>query len=259
MNISPLISIITVHRNDYKGLDSTRTSVTKMKSRSQVPLFEWVVIDGASTTLDEHSVLEKCRDSAEVFISEPDNGIYDAMNKGIDNSSGKWLLFLNAGDIFCEEFFLFDLEKIENLNHSMIWFSAYEGTAEAGHNLKKSRTPIFLWWGMPTHHQAMLFNSSKLHELRYETTYSIAADYDLVCKLSKQSSPEIFGTPLCIFDTQGISSKNFPQGLDEQDLIRERVLGISRSLCIFIKIFKKTARSFRLNMPNIYKFARYVK
>ena len=93
MNVVPLISIITVVRNDAENLLRTIQSVAPLKSDR----VEYVVIDGASTD-NTLLIIESHRDLVDVFISEADEGIYDAMNKGIDNAHGKYLLFLNAGD-----------------------------------------------------------------------------------------------------------------------------------------------------------------
>ena len=82
-----------------------------MKKHSQKPVsivgqswqdFEWIVVDGGSTdgTLD---VLNEYRDRIDVLISEPDNGIYNVMNKGIARARGEWLNFMNGGDAFCDK------------------------------------------------------------------------------------------------------------------------------------------------------------
>lgn len=90
------VSIITVCRNE-KNIRYTCESVVNQTYDN----YEWIVIDGKSTdnTID---VLNEYKDKIDIFISEPDNGIYSAMNKGIDRASGEWLIFLNGGDQFCE-------------------------------------------------------------------------------------------------------------------------------------------------------------
>jgi glycosyltransferase involved in cell wall biosynthesis len=99
------ISIITVSLNAKEGITRTADSIQSQIFKN----FEWIVIDGGSTdgTLD---ILKQYKADIDQFISEPDNGIYDAMNKGIELASGDYCLFLNAGD------FLHDstvLEKVE--------------------------------------------------------------------------------------------------------------------------------------------------
>src|SRR6266581_7368792 len=91
---APLITIITVVYNGAECLRQTIESVI----RQQYDDLEYIIIDGGSTdsTLD---VIKSYENAVDYWVSEPDNGIYDAMNKGIACSSGRYLLFLNAGDM----------------------------------------------------------------------------------------------------------------------------------------------------------------
>lgn len=93
MSVKPLLSVITICKNE-PFIEPTCQSVVAQTCQD----FEWLVIDGASTdnTLD---ILNKYQDRMDVFISEPDRGIYNAMNKGISKAKGKYLLFLNGGDM----------------------------------------------------------------------------------------------------------------------------------------------------------------
>jgi glycosyltransferase involved in cell wall biosynthesis len=89
----PLISVVTVVFNGAAGIEATLRSAF-----SQDPtLYEMIVIDGGSTdgTL---AILDRYRERLAVCISEPDRGIYDAMNKGVSHARGEWLYFLNCGD-----------------------------------------------------------------------------------------------------------------------------------------------------------------
>ncbi len=94
---NPLISIITVNLNNAAGLEKTIRSVIK---QAYCPI-EFIVIDGDSID-DSKSVLDKYAGQIQVTVSEKDNGIYNAMNKGILKSTGEYLLFLNSGDILLE-------------------------------------------------------------------------------------------------------------------------------------------------------------
>jgi glycosyltransferase involved in cell wall biosynthesis len=93
LNISPKISIITINYNNKTGLDKTIQSVVN-QSYSNI---EYIVIDGNSTD-GSRDVLALYRDQISRAVSEPDLGIYNAMNKGIKAASGDYLLFLNSGD-----------------------------------------------------------------------------------------------------------------------------------------------------------------
>lgn len=87
------LSIITVVYNDGEGLKKTLDSLSKQVNKN----FEHVIIDGNSSH-ENLKVIYQNINKVDVFISEPDEGIYDAMNKGIKNASGEFISFLNAGD-----------------------------------------------------------------------------------------------------------------------------------------------------------------
>lgn len=91
------LSVITICYNE-KNIRKTCESIVNQSWQD----FEWIVVDGGSTdgTLD---VLNEYRDRIDVLISEPDNGIYNAMNKGIARARGEWLNFMNGGDAFCDK------------------------------------------------------------------------------------------------------------------------------------------------------------
>ena len=88
------VSIITINRNNESGLGATIESVFGQTFTG----FEYIIIDGASTDRSVE-VIKKYADRINYWISEPDNGIYNAMNKGIRQATGEYLLFLNSGDI----------------------------------------------------------------------------------------------------------------------------------------------------------------
>jgi glycosyltransferase involved in cell wall biosynthesis len=94
----PVVSVVTVVRNDAAGLAGTLDSVAR-QNRS---LLQQIVIDGGSTD-DTRRVLDERRTDIEVLVSEPDDGIYSGMNKGLDRASCDWVLFLNAGDRFAND------------------------------------------------------------------------------------------------------------------------------------------------------------
>lgn len=99
------ISIITICYNAASDLEKTIKSVAAQKFKD----FEYIVIDGQSkdSTLD---IIKRNEDVISKWVSEPDKGIYDAMNKGIRMAEGDWLIMMNAGDVLqiqrCWQMFL---------------------------------------------------------------------------------------------------------------------------------------------------------
>jgi glycosyltransferase involved in cell wall biosynthesis len=103
------LSIITINYNNFIGLHKTILSVTSQLYKN----FEFIVIDGGST---DHSIELIIQNESNInyWISEKDNGVYHAMNKGIKVAKGEYLLFLNSGDFFIENNIL---EKVFRTNH----------------------------------------------------------------------------------------------------------------------------------------------
>ena len=91
-----LLSVVTVNLNRRAGLEATLRSV--LGGRPDADGVEQIVVDGASTD-GSADVVRAWGDRIAHFVSEPDDGIYDAMNKGLRLASGDWVLFLNAGDV----------------------------------------------------------------------------------------------------------------------------------------------------------------
>ena len=95
MHKKPLISVITVCYNSYEMLQRTIKSV-RMQTYSEI---EYIVIDGASRDSTLRLIKEN-EDIINLWISEPDNGLYYAMNKGLDLANGDYVIYINAGDMF---------------------------------------------------------------------------------------------------------------------------------------------------------------
>lgn len=121
------ISIITVCYNAKDDIEKTVLSVIKQTYKD----YEYIVIDGGSTdgTLD---IINKYKDKISYSISEPDRGVYDAMNKALKEASGEWVNFMNAGDVFADDRvleYIFEKEYGNDINfiYSDVYQRAYNG------------------------------------------------------------------------------------------------------------------------------------
>ena len=118
------LSIITINYNNCNGLAETIRSVEGQTLKD----FEWVVVDGVSTD-GSRDLIEAHADSFSYWVSEPDNGIYHAMNKGIKEAGGEYLLFLNSGDM------LADNQVVEHVVPSLHDFDFVVGNIYKSDNL----------------------------------------------------------------------------------------------------------------------------
>jgi putative colanic acid biosynthesis glycosyltransferase len=252
-----MLSIVTIHFNDFDGLKRTYCSLQKYLSISDN--IEWIVVDGGSKFSNTDSVIEEIKIKSDIFISETDDGIYDAMNKGIQNSTGDYIIFMNAGDCFSGNIDVQKIIKLFKNNYSMIYGASKEGSEGAKFNLKLARGISSLWWGMPTHHQAMFFRADLAKQFLFDVSYNIAADYKLVCQFANVDSSIYImtDTPICEFYLDGISSNNFYKGLIEQNLIKRDILNLGFFKRIYIFILKSIAREFRRSFSGIYSKLRY--
>ena len=92
------ISVVTINYNDKNGLNKTILSVLQQSTNN----FEYIIIDGGSTD-GSARLLEDYKDQISFSVTENDNGIYHAMNKGIRAATGEFIIFMNSGDVFYDE------------------------------------------------------------------------------------------------------------------------------------------------------------
>ena len=176
-----LISIVTVVWNAKDLIERTILSVLG-QTYDEV---EFIVIDGGSTdgTLD---VVRRYDTKIDYWTSEPDKGIYDAMNKGIDRAGGEWVLFLNAGDEFC------DSEVLKSVVQDIppdaeVVYGGHQEDYEGGYRSIRTAGPISdLWKGMIFSHQAMLVKTSLIKRYKFNIASHIAADYEFIYSLYQQ-------------------------------------------------------------------------
>ncbi len=242
MTRPPLFSLITVTKDNPDGLRATQKSVQQQTQQN----FEWIVIDGGK---------DQKPDRTDIYINEPDNGIYDAMNKGIERSKGDYILFLNAGDTLAESGTLAKIAAgISTASNTpdFIFGDALEGTPDHFH-YKKSRTHNMAALGMFTHHQAMLYRRDVLGSLRYSLNYKIAGDYEFTMRfLAKAQHILYLYYPLCLFEPGGVSQKNAARGRKEQFDIRHS-LGISNMVeNAAIYLVHMISWNFRRLFPALY-------
>lgn len=176
----PLITVITVVLNGKEHLEKTIQSVINQT----YPNVEYIVIDGGSTdgTVD---IIKKYDDYIDYWVSEPDRGIYDAMNKGIELVSGLWINFMNAGDTFAQT------DIIEKVFENSKVFSAdvvYGDVVVDYHEFEKvvRAKPIkTLNREMAFSHQSAFIRTSVHKNRKFNLNYKIAADYNFFYNLWK--------------------------------------------------------------------------
>ena len=166
-----VVTVVTVALNAGPSLAATMDSVLAQTW----PALDYVVIDGGS---EDGSVaaIEARSDRLGAFMSEPDRGIYDAMNKGIALARGEWIVFMNAGDRFAspsvvEEVMQAEVEGIDFL------YGDVEVSGRAGPIHVPSRPLETMWQRIAFSHQALFARTALMRAKPFDLTYEVIADY----------------------------------------------------------------------------------
>jgi putative colanic acid biosynthesis glycosyltransferase len=198
------ISIITVVLNDKENIKRTLLSVINQNYLNK----ELIVIDGGSKdgTLE---IINELSDKIDRFISEPDRGIYDAMNKGIQISRGEWAIFMNSGDVFIDKN---SLKRVFNWGPQDCDVIVC-GTAFDYGSFIKNKSPgdlNELWKGMTFCHQSVLVKRSHLTQYPFDIDLTITADYDLFLRLLTLNNVKFkkMDTFLSLVSIGGVSDRN---------------------------------------------------
>lgn len=168
-----IVSIVTVCRNEENVLYTCESIINQTWND-----YEWIVVDGASTdgTLD---ILKKYEDNIDVFISEPDEGIYNAMNKGIINASGEWIIFLNGGDQFYDFYVLEHVFKNNRYTEEILYGNEerYNSYGQTHIYTLPSVIPPYFMCYQAFAHQAMFYRRELFHKYGlYDESYKISGD-----------------------------------------------------------------------------------
>jgi glycosyltransferase involved in cell wall biosynthesis len=231
VNGTPLITVITVVYNSESTLEYTILSIINQTYKN----IEYIIIDGASTdnTID---IIKKYEDQIDYWISEPDEGIYYAMNKGIALATGEWINFMNSGDIFYTDNICQDLKdgNILSIKESIVY----------GDRLIKINDKLImqksclnsLRYCMGLFHQSC-FVSSILHKNHpFLTRYRIASDYDFFYRMLNKKIKFIrINSILCIFLGKGYSADIDLQFGEVLDIIkRNNIYFFDKIICGFL-------------------------
>ena len=173
----PLISVATVVFNGAQYIEETLKSVVTQT----YPNIEYLVIDGGSTdgTVD---IIRKHQSSIDYWISEPDGGIYDAMNKAVSASKGEWIIFMNAGDSFSSESTVKEVFSKYPENADMI-YGGHQIKYDNGYlRLHKPGKLESIWKGLPFSHQSLFTKTALMKRFPFNKENRLGADFEFIYK-----------------------------------------------------------------------------
>jgi len=221
----PILSVITIVYNNVKDIERTMLSVLNQT----YPGIEYILVDGLSNdgTID---VIKKYEDRIAKFISEKDEGIYDAMNKGLALATGNYVIFMNSGDEF------FDADTVAavfaSADDADIYYGETEMIDDAAQSLgqRRHKAPKQFTWrgfslGMSISHQAIYIKRSLIEP--YDRKYQLSADIDWIIRSAKKAKKIInVNRYVAKYLVGGMSKTKHRQSLAERFDIMKRHYGL---------------------------------
>lgn len=225
MMFQPKLSIITIVYNNVRDIERTMLSVLNQTYLN----VEYIVVDGRSTD-GTVQVIEKYRDRLSCFVSEPDKGIYDAMNKGLALATGDYVLFMNSGDeIYAPDTvsLVFDSQRDADIYYgeTEMFDQEWQSIGQRRHKAPK----IFTWksfqHGMSVSHQAIYIRRALTEP--FDSAYQLSADIDWIIKAAKKAAT-IVNTNMYVakYLVGGMSKAKHMKSLKERFLIFTRHYGL---------------------------------
>lgn len=208
------LTVVTVAYNAEEHIEKTILSVVEQKFEN----FEYIVIDGNSTD-DTMSIVKKYEDKIDQLVSEPDKGIYDAMNKAIDLASGEWILFMNSNDWFADAHVLSDVFAVDNSDADFIY-----GSHKFYNGVKTVEVPLrplsSMWKRISFSHQSLFSRTNIMKQYKFNLDKQIVADYDFYFRCySEGKSFKKINRPISVVSGGGFSSTSFYQRTKERWMV----------------------------------------
>ena len=204
---APKVTVVTVVRNAESTIEKTIVSVISQDYEN----IEYIIIDGESTD-ETNYIINKYLSKIDIYISEPDRGIYDAMNKGAGLASGEWILYMNAGDFFYDSNSLAQMTNALNSDADVILAGVEEVLVDDLETRYFQRMPKPLneiWRSMPTSHQATLVRLSCQQKYNFNTSYIWCADHDLLARMYQDEKKFLIQNIIfCVFDCNSQNSRD---------------------------------------------------
>lgn len=245
------VTVVTVTYNAEKYLEQTIKSVIEQ----DYPNIEYIIIDGASSdgTID---IIKKYESYITYWISEPDSGIYDAMNKGIDAATGEWINFMNAGDSFSSNNILTLISTYFPFDYEMIYggFNFVDQFNNLSYNQPLDLS--YIWEQMPCCHQSVFIKTSVMKHYKYDTKYKINSDLDLLLKIyTNKHKYKYTNLPFSNFLYGGIHTQDNPRRYLDEIYITSRYMKECKNIYNHqsYKNMKLEDPNFRMDSKILYK------
>jgi len=211
------LSIITINRNNATGLRKTIESVVSQTYTD----FEYIIIDGASTD-DSVDIIKKYEKKISYWISEPDKGIYNAMNKGILKANGEYLQFLNSGDWLADDAVLHNVFSL-NRNEDIVYGDIYTdyGNGKLVADIYPNQITGLRLFTTTICHQSIFHKKKLFEKYMYNEENKVVSDWELLIQSIVFDNCSTFKINSFIVCLDGVGSANWGELLKTE---REKVI-----------------------------------
>lgn len=227
------LTIITLTYNSFNDLYQTFKSINFCLKK-----INWIVVDGGNCRRT-NLFMKKIVNENIIHINEPDNGIYDAMSKGISYSNRKFTLFLNSGDELISNL---NLQSIldEGFEYDVIYTSTLFLFPNGTSYIRKPRNPkYFIYHSVPGNHQGTFFKTTALKKITNYREYSICGDYAMSCELFMNNGKLLtLNVLVSKFYIGGASTKKWLLLLKEAVIIQRYILKMNFIFILISLIFR---------------------
>jgi len=247
-----LFSVVTVVLNDKEGIKKTLQSVYNQTNKD----YEYIIIDGKSSdgtceVINEfkNQFIEK--NIVVHFISEPDNGIYDAMNKSLSIASGEYVVFVNSGDSFWNNSVL-DTIKCEREEGVDVIYGDVNFVLGNWERIIPAEDLDFISVNMPFCHQSTFVRTELLRKYRFNEKYKICADYDMFLRMYKDGiTYKKINIVISRYIADGVSMSDYGRRPE----LEKQIIKLQNGL-ISEKVLKKNV--FRIYLKYYYVRLKYI-
>lgn len=226
---SPWLTVVTIVKDDDAGFATTSESL----SCQDLAGVEWVVVDGSTDTTSIPAALERPGQPGARYSRQPPRGIYAAMNEGLQQANGEYVLFLNAGDRLHSPAVLGAIRAATDSSPEWLYGAAsfidveghvvtpppFDYEDEQAHRFSRGRFPT---------HQATVVRTDVLRAVGgFDPAFSITADYAAFLRLTLRSQPRELATVIADFSVGGASEQAWIESLRQFHRARVQVLGLT--------------------------------
>lgn len=218
------ITVITVNYNNSIGLERTIRSVVNQTEINK----EFIVIDGASND-GSVDILQRYSNQITKWVSEPDTGIYNAMNKGVRMATGDYCIFMNSGDTFYSNKVLSNAQKFlrtkKDVYNGNALYVINNGNSISWYRKGNRDSSVLYFYKTSICHQASFIKTSSIKKYMYDESLRLVADWKfwMVAIGLNNASYERINLDVCCFEEGGATTTQHERGVKERKKVLEEL------------------------------------